>query len=180
MKKVVLIILAIIISLSINAQDNIGPKRNNIFLELGGAGLIGSVNYERMLTDNVDLNFPLRIGVLYLYSDEMPCSSHTLIVPMSISVIKKIAGSDNLYWELKAITSYFHQNYKYSDDPKGRWSEHDNKTTTFIPGASFGLRRNDFFGGFYYHLHFQINYNKDDDSETELSPWFSVGLGHTF
>ena len=110
MKKVILIILAIIFSLSIKAQEEKNIKRNNIFLEFGGAGFLGSVNYERMLTNNVDLNFPLRIGVLYFYRSGMPSSSHILIVPMSISVIRKIDGSDNLYWELKAITSCFYQN----------------------------------------------------------------------
>ena len=61
-----------------------------------------------------------------------------------------------------------------------RWTEHSETTVKFIPGASFGLRRNDFFGGFYYHLHFQIVYYEDDDSERKFKPWFAVGLGHTF
>ncbi len=180
MKKLILIITALIFALLINAQENSGIKRNNMFLEIGGAGYLGSLNYERMLTDNTELNFPLRIGLLYLYGSGMPSKSHNLIVPMSVSVIKKIQGSDNLYWEFKAITSCFYKIEMTSEDPRGRWPESTENSIMFVPAISLGLRRHDFSCGFYYHLHFQMSYNNEDDSNKKLSPWFSVGLGHTF
>jgi hypothetical protein len=60
MSKHVLFLCLTILSLNALAQDS--SKKNEIFLELGGNGLVGSVNYARQLTKKPGLELRAGLG----------------------------------------------------------------------------------------------------------------------
>jgi hypothetical protein len=60
MKK--LRLLVVFISLSTIAFAQIEIKKNSIYIELGGNGFLGSINYERQITKSPGLGFRLGIG----------------------------------------------------------------------------------------------------------------------
>jgi len=61
-KKVGFIIVLMLSTLSGFAQNN-GFKSNSLFLEAGGAALVHSINYERVLLKNFDQNLGLIAGI---------------------------------------------------------------------------------------------------------------------
>lgn len=78
MKRYLLTILLILSATCTFAQSTF--KRNDIYLEAGGNGLFGSVNYERQLTEQPGLG--LRLGVGF-YSED----AFYLTVPVGINYL---------------------------------------------------------------------------------------------
>ena len=78
MRKYVFTILATLSAAVVFAQDVF--KRNDIYLEAGGNGLFGSVNYERQLTKQPALG--VRIGIGF-YSEE----AFFLTIPVGINYL---------------------------------------------------------------------------------------------
>ncbi len=62
MKKILLKTLLVLSTLTGFAQEN-GFKSNSIFLEAGGAALVHSINYERVLLTNEHQNLGLIAGI---------------------------------------------------------------------------------------------------------------------
>jgi len=60
MKYYLLIVLVLVSSFPVFSQDH--HKKNEVFIELAGNGLLGSVNYSRQLTKEPGLNFRAGIG----------------------------------------------------------------------------------------------------------------------
>jgi hypothetical protein len=60
MKQYLLAVLLLASGQAVFSQDH--HKKNEVFLELGGNGLLGSVNYSRQLTKDPGLNFRIGIG----------------------------------------------------------------------------------------------------------------------
>lgn len=87
MKQPVLTISAFTITLFLSGQSQL--MKNDIYLEAGGAGLFGSVNYERQLTKEPGLG--IRAGVGF-YSEH----AFYLTIPAGI----------NYLFQLKNDTSY--------------------------------------------------------------------------
>src|SRR5690606_34014640 len=83
MRRKILITLFVCTTTIIFGQDNF--KRNDIYLEAGGNGLFGSVNYERQLTKQPGLS--ARIGVGF-YSE----NAFYLSIPVGINYLFKLKG----------------------------------------------------------------------------------------
>src|SRR5205085_5005871 len=83
MRKQILTILAICTAVLSFAQNDY--KKNDIYLEAGGNGLFGSVNYERQLTKQPGLG--ARIGVGF-YSE----NAFYLTIPVGINYLFKLKG----------------------------------------------------------------------------------------
>ena len=86
MKRLIILILVGIPILT-KAQE---LKRNNVYLELAGASMFYSINYERLWLDNNEHNIATRGGLMYIYLfDEQ---KRTIAgVPISISYIKSLS-----------------------------------------------------------------------------------------
>jgi hypothetical protein len=78
MRKQILTILALFATAITFGQENF--KKNDIYLEAGGAGLFGSVNYERQLTKEPGIG--VRIGVGF-YSE----NAFYLSIPVGINYL---------------------------------------------------------------------------------------------
>ncbi len=168
MRKISLIIIAVSFTLLAYAKD---IARNNVYLEIGGPAYLYSVNYEYLLSDNKNINFPIRIGVFYNFR-----SSFDIAIPLSISIIKKMNNNSKFYFEIKASTTIVsHRRYR----SLGAAHEGYNYTTQqYIPSLSFGIRRQPSNGGFYYHINMQISYDKEMSKEMII--WPALGIGKTF
>ena len=170
MEKIILIISLFAYTFAIEAQD---IARNNIYLELGGPAYLHSINYERLLSKNQELNFPFRIGFFDL-------SSTTIIndanygIPLSLSIIKKIKSKKYWFLELKAITTITYTRIKVNT----HFTSYNYTSINYIPGISFGYKRQPPVGWFYFHFHFQLTY--EPKLEGSVCPWLSAGLGTTF
>ena len=168
MKKISLIILSVLFTLLAYTQD---IARNNVYLEIGGPAYLYSVNYEYLLSDNKDMNFPIRIGVFYNFR-----SSFDIAIPLSISIIKKMNNDSKFYFEIKASTTIvFHRRYSSLGAAHGGYNY---TTHQYIPSLSFGIRRQPTNGGFYYHINMQISYDKE--LAEEIIIWSALGIGKTF
>ena len=172
MKKIILIISFLAYIITIEAQD---IARNNIYLELGGPAYLYSVNYEYLLSNNKDINFPIRIGVFYNSPNEY-FGFANYGIPLSISIIKKMSGNSTMYFELKALVTIAY--YKKSNTMGHGQAFTYYTTRQYTPGVSFGIRRQPAKGGFYYHLNMQISYDKELSKKIII--WPALGIGLTF
>jgi hypothetical protein len=84
MKKYFLLIFTIVITSCVVGQINF--KKNDIYLEAGGNGLFGSVNYERQLTNEPGLGVRLGIG---FYTE----NAFYLTIPVGINYLFKLKNS---------------------------------------------------------------------------------------
>ena len=168
MKKLFLIILAIGFILNVKSQE---ITRNNIYVELGGAAMMYSVNYERLLSSNRNINFPLRIGLSYTNTNVFN-GDNTIGLPISFSFIKNL--NRNIYFETRLfVTPFFYQEQYYSQG--GSMSYDTENIVSFLPGASIGFRGQPSTAGLYYHIHIQSQV-----IEKEIGPFLSLGLGYAF
>ena len=83
MQKYALMLSLIVITMTAMGQDL--SKKNEIFLELGGNGLVGSVNYARQLTKNPGLE--LRVGLGAYGADQT-----FLTIPVSLNYLIGLGG----------------------------------------------------------------------------------------
>ncbi len=168
MKKILFILLALGFIQSVKSQE---IARNNFYLELGGAAMMYSVNFERLLSTNRDINFPIRIGLSYTNTNVFD-GDNTLGIPVGISFIKHL--SRNSYFETRAfVTAFFYKEKFYGmGGSKFVGSE---SFVKYMPGVSVGLRGQPSTAGLYYHIHIQAQY-----IERKIGPFLSLGLGYAF
>ncbi len=168
MKKILFILLALGIIQSVKSQE---ITRNNVYLELGGAAMMYSVNYERLLTSNRNINFPFRIGLSYTSTNVFD-GNNTLGVPISISFIKNLSKS--FYFETGVfVTAFFYKEKHYGMG--GSTYLGSDAIVKYMPGASVGFRRQPETVGVYYHIHLQVQLI---DSDVGIFP--GIGLGYAF
>ena len=168
MKKILIILLALGFIQSVKSQE---ITRNNIYAELGGAAMMYSVNYERLLTSNRNINFPFRIGLSYTNTNVFD-GDNTIGVPISISLIKNLNKS--FYFEAGVFVTAFFYEENYNGMGGSTYLGSD-AIVKYMPGASIGFRRQPEAAGVYYHLHLQVQFI---DSDVGVFPGF--GLGYAF
>jgi len=118
-----LILLAVTLSF---AQTNF--KKNDIYLEAGGNGLFGSVNYERQLTKEPGLG--ARIGVGF-YSE----NAFYLTIPVGINYLFKLKR-ENSFIDAGLGVTWAIIDAKLFEESKGSNGDH---FTSFVP--SIGYRK---------------------------------------
>ena len=87
--KLFLITLSLIIPfLKINAQDSLRISKNQLYLEGGGGGGYGSLNYERLLFNSKrNLKLGIRSGIgTYRIKDFKNKFNPDIIIPVSVNV----------------------------------------------------------------------------------------------
>ena len=153
-------------------------SRNIIFAEASGVTGIYSVNYERLLKDNRNVNFGIRAGFSYINNSKFYESK--LIFPVSFSLIKNIAN--NHFMEIRA--GFSNNFYQYFD-----WSARGHGDTTlnyippkkngyiFLPSIGIGYRyQPETKGLFFNFLAQRIVYFSEENWYGNLS----IGIGYTF
>src|SRR5215203_5296341 len=124
MRKRILTALAFCVPILCFGQNNY--KKNNIYLEAGGSGLFGSVNYERQLTKQPGLG--ARIGVGF-YSE----NAFYLTIPAGINYLFRLKKDKSFIdaglgvtWTRSAET-FIGNNHHYAG----------NYFTSFVPGIGY-------------------------------------------
>ena len=123
MKKSIVTILAF--SIAIFSFGQSAFKRNDIYLEAGGNGLFGSVNYERQLTKQPGLG--ARIGVGF-YSE----NAFYLTIPVGINYLFPLNKKSFLDAGLGVTWTQINGNL--FSDSKNR---NDNNFVNFIPSIGY-------------------------------------------
>jgi hypothetical protein len=127
---------------------------NSIFLEVGGNGIFGTLNYERMINSKMGL----RVGGIFLpFSD----TEHPLFGTL---MINWILGKDNLRMEIgQGIFIY-----------GGGWEEFSHSGSIFFT-ATIGIRYQPKIKGIILRLGFTPLFGPD-----RVYPWAGASIGYSF
>lgn len=158
------------------SQDS---KQNIVYAEAIGVTGTYSINYERVLTRNSNLNISLRGGLAYLFGNEEYNSY--LLVPLSTSVLKSLDNGHNLELRLSYYSAFYyayrytyvghhgHSELKLSDKKEFGWGG--------TPGLALGYRYQPSDKRLFANLLYQTSWFFDDQS------WYkhlSFGFGISF
>ncbi|WP_158824811.1 hypothetical protein [Mucilaginibacter lacusdianchii] len=143
--------------------DPIVPNRaQNIFVELGGPGLLLSLNYDTRFLNRHD-GVGGRVGVGYLSIDK----NSLLTVPLQINYL---LGKNGKYFELGLGATFV----KLRGNEDSFLSFDD--ASSVLGNMTFGYRYQPEDGGFHYRAGLTPLFNKSN-----FIPYFgSVGFGYTF
>ena len=144
------------------AQDKTSEPSNNIYVEIGGAGILGSLNYERLILSN---RVGLRGGFLYV-----PIRSDGLLfLPVTASTLLRISNTPVLA-EIGAGTTL-------SVNEQGAIREEDPHTETFAT-TIIGLRYQAHGGGLFGRIGL-VGLMSFRSGETTF-PFLGVAIGRYF
>lgn len=162
MNKYILIILAISSACFASAQSAV--KKNDIYIEAGGNGLFGAVNYERQLTGKPGLGARIGVG---LYSEK----AFYLTIPAGINYLFKLKRANSFIDAGMGVTwSRIHG--KLFNDSKNVNNDNGSHFTSFVP--SIGYRRHT-AGDVMWRISLTPVANKYG-----LVPWLGVSIGKRF
>ncbi len=155
----------------------------SIYLELGGAGLIYSFNYDfRFDKGNLE-SWGMRIGAggfaRGLQSEES--SSYGFVtVPMQLN---KLFGKNEHYFEFGGGATFIYSRYYYRDlhnpttiNKELEFFLNTGNTPSFMGTLSFGYRKIPQNGGFTYRANLSPMFNNDGF----LPLFFGIGGGYAF
>jgi len=168
-------VLSMLLSLNIFSQD---ISRNIFFAEASGVTGIYSVNYERLLFKNNNVNMGIRMG--FAYSPDLLHYNSRMLYPISLSMIKNI--TKNHFLEFRAGLSnnlYFYEDWsgKGLGDSTNNYIPPKKLGYTFVPSIGIGYRYQPKTKGLFFNLLAQrILYFSGENWYGNLS----VGLGYAF
>jgi hypothetical protein len=157
--------------------------RNTIYLEAGGTGILGSLNYERLFPlKNNDYAITLRSGFTcrnfilpdhYLYG--LPVGTSFVVRGRKVS------------FEAGPSFSVMLSGWDHSDEFPGDKSE----DLLFILGLRMGVRHQPIHKGIFWNILFQpsfiasktvhtLSYNGSNSFYFGYLPWLSLGIGYSF
>jgi hypothetical protein len=151
---------------------NAAPYRNSLYLEVGGNGLLGSFNYERLFPLAGDPIAALRLGGLVIPDEKR---NFILAVPAEISFIN---GKRNLKFEFGFGITYI----KYVDlELESNWTETE-VIQPFLPVFRLGGRYQKPGSPYFLRFAFTPYFLSDGEAETGLPfmPWGGVSFGYSF
>jgi len=144
------------------AQTVAGARAQNIFIELGGPGLLLSANYDARFTNRHD-GIGGRIGIGYVSISD----NSLLTIPVQFNYL---LGKNNRYFELGIGATFINS----KGDERDFLSLDDAKGT--IGTMTFGYRYQPEDGGF----NFKASLNPIFNSSTFFPFFGGVGVGYTF
>lgn len=165
MNKKPISILLLVVSVSAFSQTTF--KKNDVYGELLGNGIIASLNYERQLTDKPGLG--VRVGIGYFSGDEQ----FRLSVPLGINYLLTLT-SNKSFLDLGVGTTWSGSaglmTPKQEAAAGGRdYSEH---IWSLVPGIGYRRHtRSDFM----WRVNFTPIFNK-----YRAMPWFGISFGKRF
>ncbi|WP_345947831.1 hypothetical protein ABDD95_13345 [Mucilaginibacter sp. PAMB04274] len=155
-------LLLLTLACASHAQTTAGARAQNIFVELGGPGLLLSANYDTRFVNRHD-GVGGRLGVGYLSISD----NSLLTVPLQINYL---LGRNNRYFELGIGATFVSSRGDEND-----FLSLDNAQNT-IGTMTFGYRYQPEEGGFNFRAALNPVFNKHD-----FFPFFGgVSFGYTF
>jgi len=157
----------------ISANDSISrlmPLRNSVYAELGGNGIIGSLNYERLLPVSESFALAFRVGGLYLPGHD---ENHGYMLPAEISLL---VGRNNLKFEGGFGYTYFKyddQNYRDNNGVPGAPGK-------LLPILRLGTRRQLGHSPFFLRSAFTFIFIESVTLGKFPIPWIGLSAGYNF
>jgi hypothetical protein len=140
------------------------PRAQNVFVELGGPGLLFSANYDTRFENKRD-GIGGRIGAGYLAAD----GTSIFTLPVQANYL---LGKDGKYFEIGLGATYIGLSDDYDDD---EFLSFDN-TSAFIGTMTFGYRYQPIGGGFNFRASINPIFN-----ESAFVPYFAgISFGDSF
>jgi hypothetical protein len=177
MKSILVFILVVLFVTPSRSQE---ITRNNVYLEIGGASLFYSINYERLMFKSAENNMAVRLGVMYLYSfDERERQIRG--VPLSFSYLKRIKKN---YFEIGLSGSAIYDTYNILNQ-SGEITDYAEELI-IMPSIRAGIRHQPSANGFYWNALLQYSLTAvgkpggDFNPSTNSFPFISIGLGYSF
>lgn len=177
-KLSVLITLSIFLHVTYVYSQTGKPLRNNFYLELGGAAILYSFNYEFFLLKNEKRNIAPRIGVMLFPYSQNSTRRFIAGVPIGISYLKMI-DKNSFEFGLTAAAikddTYF-DNYSIISE------------LITIYSVRTGVRRQPNKKGVFWNALVQMSGLLYDDytnfspsiHSTYYQPWISIGIGKSW
>jgi hypothetical protein len=138
---------------------------NSIYVEVAGSGLLWSINYDRLLGENVALRF----GLGYVYLSTLSIGSHLLTLPL---VVTGLVGAPEHKFEFGAGAVPFY----LSDPVNGSTYKVLGRTGFSAMGTVVvGYRYQPEDAGFMFRIGFTPLF-----SDKDFLPWPGLSLGGTF
>ncbi len=161
--KIIFLALSILTFLSGNvAAQTKEPRAQNIFVELGGPGLLFSANYDTRFTQKRD-GIGGRIGAGYVAAD----NNSLFTLPLQVNYL---LGVHNKYFEIGLGATYMGAH----DDDKEDFLSFE--TSTFIGTMTFGYRYQPEIRGFSFRASINPVFNSSN-----FIPYFAgISFGYTF
>ena len=177
--KILIAIIGIMFSVGVFAQD---ITRNNIFIEGGGPLGLYSVNYERILKNDSNVNFAVRIGLAY--DNNNPNSS--IIAPLSFSLLKNLKNSHYLEFRLSLRNEYITTVHKHAQgsgmgnpNPTYDTYEEVEHEFTIYPSLGVGYRYQPQSNGLFFNCLVQL-LAVQPNAEDIWRNKFTAGIGYAF
>lgn len=169
-KNYLLIIILLTVTNIINAQkkEDIDFAQNSVYIELGGTGLIYSINYERNLIKGKTLYANARIGITAIPNDYYN-------VPLELILLK---GKKKSFIEVGLGYSPWIEPNSYKDN--FRRESYTRVSHYFVP--KLGYRYQKPKGGFLFKISVTptIFYISDTYYNNDFNLWGGISLGYCF
>ena len=155
--------------------------KNTIYFELGGAALLGSLNYERLVLNNDNHNLGIRAGIIYINSFS---GGERLIFGIPFGFSYLLSGK-KLCFETGPSFIIGKDKFKPSPYPP------DTNYRDYLLGLRMGIRNQPVKRGIFWNALIQSswainedlnypNYNSRKYSQLSAFPWISLGIGYAF
>ena len=143
-------------------------SRSSFYLELGGNGIIYSINYDHMLTEKGRFSTHGRIGL-----SGWPQNGHSMIYAIPLEVNELIGGGKHHFEMGFGFTTFIAKTYY--DPAKGNEEEF---ITEFVPMITerVGYRFQKADGGFLFRIGLVLH---NLLSFRQLFPWGGISIGYT-
>jgi len=159
MKQLILVLVTSIILLSSYGQTTF--KRNDIYLEAGGNGLFGSLNYERQLTSQPGIGIRLGVG---FYSEK----AFYLTIPVGINYLFELKDNKS-FIDAGLGATWTRIDGNLFGNSKNSNGEH---FVNFVPSIGFRKHSNQ-------NLMWRISLTPVANKNV-LIPWLGLSIGKRF
>lgn len=158
---------------SVNAQQVVSAKKDsiinqraqNVFVELGGPGLLFSANYDTRFSNKAD-GLGGRIGLGFISSS----GSSLFTLPLQLNYL---LGKNNKYFEIGLGATYA----SYNGSDLFSFDSNNNVSESHVFGnMTFGYRYQPIEGGF----NFRAAITPLFDSSSFIPYYFGISFGYTF
>jgi hypothetical protein len=166
------IYIAFIVSIFINSKafaqsDSLEISRNLLYVEVGGAGGYGSVNYERVLSVKNKFMFTARLGLSsYHIKDFRNKFNPDILIPLAIN------GSYGKNHRIELGLGQTLTNIVLFDFSENKMTRRNN----FHTFLSIGYRYQKSTGGMF----FRFAYNQIFEFNEYLNHWAGISFGYSF
>jgi hypothetical protein len=142
MRKFFFFLLVLFSTFCFGQKDTTHIAKNTFYIEVEGNGLLGSINYERLIYNEKSKSLSLRIGFLPFYEK----SASFIAVPLECCAF----FGDKHFLDIGLGLSYYHGLSEYRYNPQIQLPDHMFGGLYFIPRIGYRFQKAN--GGFFLRL----------------------------